>query len=153
FVSYRGGPSGAAPRCPTPHSPSRLVPKAMPRPDVDWTNAAPLPSQKAPGIEPLPGYRLLAPLGQGGSSEVCKCEAPGGLLKAVKFVHGSLGLDDGADAPAEEELQALQRIKTIRHPFLLSLDRVEQCGNELLIVLELADCNLGDVLAREQQAG
>ena len=35
---------------------------------------------KTPNLEPIPGYRLLEPLGSGGFGEVSKCEAPGGLL-------------------------------------------------------------------------
>ena len=46
---------------------------------------------KTPGTEPIPGYVLLEPLGRGGFGEVWKCEAPGGLLKAVKFVTGNTG--------------------------------------------------------------
>jgi CheY-like chemotaxis protein len=105
-----------------------------------------------PGREALPGYRLLAPLGRGGFGEVWKCEAPGGLLKAVKFVQRDLaGVREVG--PADEELQAIHRVKAIRHPFLLSLERVELVGNELVIVMELADCNLAEVFHRQYEAG
>src|SRR5579863_885729 len=78
----------------------------------------PPPVDKVPGAEPLPGYRLIAPLGQGGFGEVWKCEAPGGLLKAIKFVHGADGnfFSDTATG-AEQELRALQHVKSLRHPF------------------------------------
>jgi serine/threonine protein kinase len=105
-----------------------------------------------PDTEPIPGYRLIEPLGCGGFGEVWKCEAPGGLLKAIKFVQGSANALD-ANPPAEEELRAIQRVKAIRHPFILSMERVEVVDNELVIVLELADKNLADLLRAEQQTG
>src|SRR5262249_23343739 len=106
---------------------------------------------KEANSEPIPGYRLIEPLGSGGFGEVWKCEAPGGLFKAIKFVLGNLHHLDGDRA--QEELQAIERIKAIRHPFLLSLDRVECQDGELMIVMELADRNLDEVLTDYRQRG
>src|SRR5438034_11127824 len=62
---------------------------------------------REPNSEPIPGYRLIEPLGSGGFGEVWKCEAPGGLHKAIKFVFGNLGSLGDEAAPAEQEKKAL----------------------------------------------
>jgi serine/threonine protein kinase len=94
--------------------------------------------------EPLPGYRLVERLGRGGYGEVWKAEAPGGLFKAIKFVYGDLDRAGDDNRGAEQELKALNRIKSIRHPFILSIERFDIIEGQLLIVMELADRNLWD---------
>ena len=42
------------------------------------------------------------------------------------------------------ELKALNRIKQVRHPFLLSLERIEIADGKLIVVTELADMSLKD---------
>jgi hypothetical protein len=97
--------------------------------------------------EPIPGYKLIERLGGGGFGEVWKAEAPGGLLKAIKFVYGDLKAegDDEADGhKAIQELKALSRVKSVRHPYILSLERYDVIDGQLMIVMELADKNLWD---------
>jgi serine/threonine protein kinase len=97
-----------------------------------------------PLAEPIPGYRLIERIGRGGFGEVWKCEAPGGFFKAIKLVYGNL--DDAGDEGkgAEQERKSLERIKQIRHPFLLSLERYDIIDGQLRIVMELADRSLWD---------
>ena len=47
----------------------------------------------------------------------------------------------------------MQHVKDLRHPFLLSMDRVEFVGGELVIVMELADRSLHDLLDEYRGAG
>src|SRR5262249_5491097 len=94
--------------------------------------------------EPIPGYRLLERLGGGGVGEVGKCEAPGGLFKAIKVGFGGLASAGSDQHRAEQELKALSRVKTVRHPYILSLERYDIIDGQLLIVMELADRNLWD---------
>ena len=63
---------------------------------------------REPNAEPIPGYRLIEPLGSGGFGEAWKCEAPGGLFKAIKFVFGNLNSLDVDGARAEQELKRPQ---------------------------------------------
>ncbi len=108
---------------------------------------------REPDTEPLPGYRLIEPIGTGGFGEVWKCVAPGGIHKAIKFVYGNLNALDGDDARAVQEMKALERVKQVRHPFVLSIEQIQDVGGELLIVMELADRNLHEVLVEYQQSG
>jgi eukaryotic-like serine/threonine-protein kinase len=89
--------------------------------------------------EVIPGYVLEEKIGAGGYGEVWRTKAPGGLLKAVKIVFGTL-----SEARAARELKSLERIKTVRHPFILTLERIEIVEGRLLVVTELAEKSLRD---------
>lgn len=89
------------------------------------------------GSELIPGYVTVDRIGAGGYGEVWKVRAPGGLDKAIKVIYGYVN-----EERAARELRALNRIKEIRHPFLLSLERIEVVANQLLVVTELADRSL-----------
>lgn len=108
---------------------------------------------REPDAEPIPGYRLIGPLGTGGFGEVWKCEAPGDILKAIKFVYGNLNSLDGDAYRAEQEFKALQKVKEVRHPFVLSMERIDIVEGDLAIVMELADKSLHDLLVEHQTAG
>lgn len=99
-------------------------------------------------VREVAGYRVRQRIGAGGYGEVWVAEAPGGLQKAVKFVYG---FHD--EARAARELKALYRIRSVRHPFLLSLERVEVIDGQLVIVSELADKSLKDRFEECRSAG
>lgn len=99
----------------------------------------------------LPGYETVEQIGSGGYGEVFRAVAPGGIEKAVKVLHGYFD-----DECAARELKALERVKELRHPFLLSLERFEVVDGRLVVVTELAEGSLDDVFLacrREGQTG
>lgn len=104
--------------------------------------------QPAKGAEPIPGYVLGECIGSGGYGEVWKAVAPGGLIKAIKFVHGCI-----EDKWAARELRSLELVKTLNHPFLLNLERIEIVDGQLMIVSEMADMSLKEKYSICRQSG
>lgn len=91
------------------------------------------------GLTEIAGYRLEQRIGVGGFGEVWKAVGPGGFMKAVKILFGNL-----TGPQAETELKSLSRMRELRHPFLLNIERVEVADGRVIVVSELADRSLED---------
>jgi len=89
------------------------------------------------GDRPIPGFHLVRRRGRGGFGEVWEAEAPGGFLVALKFVRL-------ASRAQTAELRALEFVRGIHHPNLLSNFGSWQVDDTLIIGMELADRSLWD---------
>jgi hypothetical protein len=69
--------------------------------------------------------------------------------KAIKIIYP---FGDGSEAKWKAKRLPRQYQK-LRHPFLLSVERVERIGNSLVVIMELADDNLERVAKRYQADG
>jgi serine/threonine protein kinase len=112
---------------------------------LDPTGPGPPPDQFSLGRE---GYKTLELLGQGSFAEVFRGEAPGGIPVAIKRISKPIDRKE-----AQRELQSLELIKKLRHPFLLATHSFWLAGDRLFIVMELADGTLRDRLRKCHKEG
>src|SRR5690554_1417417 len=101
----------------------------------------------APGTE-VGGYRILAPLGQGGMGAVYRAVDGDGLVVALKLLHPHLGADPDARERLRREVAHLQRI---RHPGIARVLEAEIDSTEAFVVTELVDGE--DLAARVRRHG
>jgi Protein kinase domain/Sulfatase-modifying factor enzyme 1 len=85
------------------------------------------------------GFKLFKRIGRGAFGEVFLAEAPGGVNVAVKRIFRPLD-----DESSQRELQSLQLIRELRHPYLLQTQAFWSLEDRLVIVMELADDSLAD---------
>jgi hypothetical protein len=94
------------------------------------------------------GYQLHECIGRGMFGEVWRAEAPGGVEVAVKIIHRTAG-----DQLTQVELRALELMKRLRHPFLLQVQAYWLSGDQLHIVMDLAEKTLMERLEECQRDG
>jgi serine/threonine protein kinase len=93
------------------------------------------------------GYKMIKRIGSGGFGEVWRAEAPGGVAMALKIIFRPLDHEE-----AQRELQSLELIKGLSHPFLLQTQSFYPLEDRLIIAMELADGSLRDRLKECRQA-
>jgi hypothetical protein len=93
-------------------------------------------------------YKRVRRLGSGAFGEVWQAEAPGGVEVALKIIFRPVDHEQ-----ARRELQAVELIKRLRHPFLLQTHAFWASGDRLCIAMELADGTLRDRLKACRAAG
>ena len=118
------------------------------------------------GDEPVPQYRLIVKLGQGGFGAVWKAQGPGGVECALKFL--SMGNNQGL-----KEYRSIRLLRNVRHPHLSEINAfwlkdsngnilgdTEQSttdfqnqGCELIIAMGLGEASLADRLDEVKRAG
>jgi formylglycine-generating enzyme required for sulfatase activity len=111
---------------------------------------APANAAAAPNPDALTvgnGYKLLQRIGNGQFGEVWRAEAPGRIPAAVKVLFRSLDHED-----AQRELQALELIRCLNHPFLVKTQAFWTQNDRLYIAMDLADRSLRDRLKECRQS-
>ena len=145
-VAHMPGTAPVPPTKPEPTSSAEPATKAPERQPAPAEAAAKAAGRAPPDVGN--GYKLISPLGSGTFGQVWRAEAPGGVPSAVKIIFRPIDHEE-----AKRELDSLEKIKALRHPFLTATTAFWQAGDKLCIAMELADGSLRDRAKECRAAG
>ncbi len=103
------------------------------------------------GLQPIPGYRLLGPLGAGAFGVVWEAERQGQDHVALKF----LDTHSRSRSLVADEVRILRALSGLQHPNIIPLLGVHACGRYVILIMERADGSVADLhrVYREQTGG
>jgi serine/threonine protein kinase len=93
------------------------------------------------GLQPIPGYCLVGPLGTGAFGEVWEASREDGQRTALKF----LDCRTRSAAMIAGEVRMLRGLSGLRHPHFIPLLGVHASSKYLVLEMERADGNLADL--------
>lgn len=95
------------------------------------------------GLEPVAGYRLDRPRGQGGFAEVWEAEGPAGQRVALKFISTARM---SRERSTVKEIRSIQTIRSLRNQGLIRIHTVVSIPGWIVVAMELCDGSLMDLL-------
>ncbi len=142
-------PPTLVPAVPTIGPPASVRTPVTPAAPTPPPPGLPFGLASADGMLPIGGgYRLIARLGRGTFGEVWRAQAPGGVEVAIKIIFRPIEHEE-----SQRELEGLNLIKNLHHPFLIQTHAFWSLEDRLMIVMELADTSLRDRLKASAAAG